>query len=91
MVYERKPQANNTRTREYASLRMRGSLRPCQVKALQFMRGIEDKNNFATGLSGGMLCLTMGLGKSVSAAAHSLTAPTEGFPTLIKLQCGYCR
>jgi SNF2 family DNA or RNA helicase len=34
------------------------------------------------GISGGMLCLTMGLGKSVSAAAHSLTAP-GGFPTLV--------
>jgi SNF2 family DNA or RNA helicase len=82
MVYERKPQTTNNRIRVYSSLAMRGSLRPCQTRALQFMRGIEDKGP-SNGLCGGMLCLTMGLGKSVSAAAHSLTAPSEGFPTLI--------
>ena len=80
MVYERIPQGSSQRTQQYYKLKMRGTLRPCQKKAISFMRNAEDHP--ANGISGGMLCLTMGLGKSVSAAAHSLTAP-GGFPTLI--------
>jgi SNF2 family DNA or RNA helicase len=80
MVYERIPQTSSKRARDYYKLKMRGTLRPCQTKAIQFMRNAED--NPMHGISGGMLCLTMGLGKSVSAAAHSLTAP-GGFPTLV--------
>jgi SNF2 family DNA or RNA helicase len=81
MFYEKVPESTNVRARQYYKLRMRGKLRPCQKRALKFMRDVEDGGP-RYGLCGGLLCLTMGLGKSVSAAAHSLTAPGE-FPTLI--------
>lgn len=82
MFYERVPEKNGKRPRTYYKLRMRGKLRNCQTKGVKFMRDVEDKYLPHYGMTGGLLCLTMGLGKSVTATAHSLTAPAE-FPTLV--------
>lgn len=66
---------------------------PHQVKALTFMREREAMNPRSVyGLVGGIIRLKMGMGKTLTAATHSLISPrpscTEkwgenGFPTLI--------
>jgi SNF2 family DNA or RNA helicase len=66
---------------------------PHQVKALTFMREREAMNPRSShGIVGGIICLHMGMGKTLTAATHSLISPrppcTEkfgenGFPTLV--------
>lgn len=54
---------------------------PHQIDALAWMRQMEQHN--PAGLTGGMLCLKMGLGKTLTAIAHTITSTTAGRPTLV--------
>lgn len=51
----------NPEGRQYARIRMKGKLRNVQKEAIQWMREREEQPHH--GVTGGLLCLTMGLGK----------------------------
>lgn len=67
------------------------TLFPHQVKTLEFMRERESLNSETIhNLTGGILCLEMGLGKTLIAITHSITSirppsgeEDRGFPTLV--------
>ena len=56
-------------------------LRAHQVKALTWMAEREKISHY--GVTGGILCLEMGLGKTLTAVTHSLIRPRDDFPTLV--------
>lgn len=56
-------------------------LHPHQVKALTWM--LEREQNLHYGIRGGILSLEMGLGKSLTAIAHSIITGKGEYPTLI--------
>lgn len=66
------------------------TLYPHQERAMVFMKQIESKSPWSNGMCGGLLFMTMGLGKSLISVAHSwlhhqemLAAGKPVFPTLI--------
>ncbi len=62
-------------------------LYPYQTEAIQWMQAREKANPiYNRGISGGLLCLKMGLGKSLAALQHSFWSQSvkkELFPTLV--------
>lgn len=61
-------------------------LYPHQIKTLMFMKERESLNSsLVYGLTGGIIRLEMGLGKTLTAITHSLITPSDGvrYPTLI--------
>lgn len=62
-------------------LRKGFELFPHQIEALNFMREREQTPYY--GIKGGIISLKMGLGKSLTAATHSLISPGGMYPTLI--------
>lgn len=55
-----------------------------QVEAIQYMKDRESIDpHMRSGITGGMLNITTGGGKSLIVATHSLSAPRGKFPTLI--------
>ena len=52
-----------------------------QLEALKWMRYREE--NPSQGMAGGILCMKMGMGKTLTALAHVLTRPRTLFPTLV--------
>jgi SNF2 family DNA or RNA helicase len=56
-------------------------LDPHQVEALNWMRQREKVEQ--CGIRGGMVCMTMGLGKTFTALTHILSAPIGEYPTLV--------
>lgn len=60
------------------------TLYPYQVETLMWMRNREKESDNKTGISGGIVCLEMGMGKTFVALTHTLSTPSEsGAPTLI--------
>lgn len=62
------------------SLKKPYELYPHQEQAIHFMKKMENET---TQLRGGIVSLKMGLGKTLSALSHILTAPKGEWPTLI--------
>jgi non-specific serine/threonine protein kinase len=55
---------------------------PHQVEAIHWMQDRENKKNHNHGVRGGILCLKMGLGKTLTVICHSLLSCDDG-PTLV--------
>ena len=62
-------------------LRKEYSLFPHQIEALSWMRARETNEGY--GILGGIICMKMGMGKTLTALTHILSAPKGAFPTLI--------
>ena len=57
---------------------------PHQIRALSWMKNRENIPSYEVfGLRGGIVCLTMGLGKTLTAMIHMLTSPKGEFPNLV--------
>ena len=63
------------------SIRDEYSLHPHQVMSLQWMRMREATKR--VGIRGGFVCMKMGMGKTLTALAHMLSAPRGEFPNLV--------
>jgi len=60
------------------------TIKPHQVKTLTWMKEREESSTVKTrGVRGGILHLTMGLGKTLTALVHTLSAKKGKFPTLV--------
>ena len=57
------------------------SLHPHQVIALQWMKMREAKKR--AGIRGGLICMKMGMGKTLTALVHMLSSPRGEFPNLV--------
>jgi SNF2 family DNA or RNA helicase len=53
-----------------------------QVAALDWMRRCENDIN-GNGIKGGIICMKMGMGKTLTALTHILTSPKGQFPSLV--------
>ena len=57
------------------------SLHPHQVLALQWMRMREATKR--VGIRGGLVCMKMGMGKTLTALVHMLSTPRGAYPNLV--------